>query len=141
MLNAVLEVPSLASFVAVKDPVGHDPSRYMRIQQPTLLCFDEDDAGHPISVGRIMRKKLPRPHWYEYASSKDATWEERNLADAILRMVADESRAGTAPKPTSSAARANDDSRPDLARVAGGLRCWSTAHGERQCRAAVLVLA
>ena len=47
--------------IAVCHPVGHAPTRYVAINQPTLLIFDTEDAGHPVSVGRQMRRHLPNP--------------------------------------------------------------------------------
>ena len=60
-LNCALECPKLMHTIAVCHPVGHAPHRYVAITQPSLLIFDTEDAGHPVSVGRQMRRQLPNP--------------------------------------------------------------------------------
>eukprot|EP00438_Fugacium_kawagutii_P022776 Skav228481 [mRNA] locus=scaffold1092:61890:85306:- [translate_table: standard] len=60
-LNCALECPKLMHTLAVVHPVGHAPHRYGAIAQPSLLIFDTEDAGHPVSVGRQMRRHLPNP--------------------------------------------------------------------------------
>ena len=64
-LNCALECPKLMHTIAVCHPVGHAPHRYVAITQPSLLIFDTEDAGHPVSVGRQMRKQLPNPRYFE----------------------------------------------------------------------------
>jgi len=63
LFNAALENAHVAQTLAVCHPVGHAPHRYANIRQPTLLIFDTEDAGHPVSVGRKMRKHLPNNRW------------------------------------------------------------------------------
>ena len=57
VFNAALSHPSLTRFISVKNPVGHEPSRYVAIKQPCHLIFDVDDPGHPVKVGRLMRRQ------------------------------------------------------------------------------------
>ena len=68
--NAALECPKLALALAVCHPVGHAPERYSAIKQPTLLIFDTEDAGHPVSVGRQMRRHLPNNRYFEFTRSR-----------------------------------------------------------------------
>ena len=70
----MLDAPSLCAVIAVCHPVGHAVQRYAAIEQPSLLIFDTEDAGHPVSVGRVMRRMLPRPVYHEFARSRDGDW-------------------------------------------------------------------
>jgi pimeloyl-ACP methyl ester carboxylesterase len=84
VLNAALELPDIAHFVAVCHPVG--PERYTAIQQPVLLAFDTEYAGHSVSVGRIMQRRLPRAHYFEFTTSKDGNWLEKEFGRELLNM-------------------------------------------------------
>ena len=61
MFNAVLERPSLARCLAVCHPVGHGVARYSAIAQPTLLIFDVDDDGHPVSTCPALSCRTSHP--------------------------------------------------------------------------------
>eukprot|EP00656_Telonema_subtile_P027759 TRINITY_DN2992_c0_g1_i2.p1 TRINITY_DN2992_c0_g1~~TRINITY_DN2992_c0_g1_i2.p1 ORF type:complete len:607 (-),score=135.32 TRINITY_DN2992_c0_g1_i2:313-2133(-) len=124
VFNAVLEVPKLTHFVAVRDPVGHDPQRYSAIQQPCLLVFDVDDPGHPVTVGRRMKSYLPRPVYLEHSSLKQPFFHEQRMAAQLIQMM--DERVAECARPLSDGSSAK---LPLLAQVAGGLRCWSQAHG------------
>eukprot|EP01105_Mastigella_eilhardi_P008055 TRINITY_DN1988_c0_g1_i1.p1 TRINITY_DN1988_c0_g1~~TRINITY_DN1988_c0_g1_i1.p1 ORF type:complete len:403 (-),score=74.64 TRINITY_DN1988_c0_g1_i1:32-1240(-) len=76
--------PALCRFLAGMDPVVHEPLRFTSLRQPTLLVYDTEDAGHPVSVGRVLRRVLPGCHYYEYARSKDPFWCGSNLCRALL---------------------------------------------------------
>jgi len=119
VLNAVLERADLTHYAAVCHPVGHAPARYTAIQQPVLLAFDVEDQGHPVSVGRIMKKHLPLPHYFEFAASSEPDWLARNFARELLAMFA-------AYPPVYN--KTGQSSRlPDLTRLAGGLLAWTRA--------------
>ena len=118
VINAVLEVPSICQNVAVCHPVGHAVSRYAKITQPALLLFDSDDDGHPISVGRRMRRFLPNPIWFEFASGKDGDWLAENMPKELLEMLQ------SGPRPRRQSAKL-----PVLTRLCGGIRAWQKAHG------------
>ena len=119
VLNAVLELPDIAHFVAVCHPVGHAPARYTAIQQPVLLAFDTEDAGHPVSVGRIMQRKLQRPHYFEFTASVHKNWLEENFALEMRSMF----QSSPAPRNAGGCSR----KMPYLARLGGGLHRWSKA--------------
>lgn len=70
-LNCALECPKAMQTIALCHPVGHAPHRYTAIAQPTLLIFDTEDAGHPVSVGRQMRRQLQAPRYFEFTRSTD----------------------------------------------------------------------
>lgn len=76
IFNAALEVPKITERLAVCHPVGHAVERYKALPQPTLLAFDVNDDGHPVSVGRRMRQALPLyrrtrlKHWPLGAASR-----------------------------------------------------------------------
>jgi len=70
-----LEYPDMIHTLAVCHPVGHAPEKYTNISQPSLLIFDTEDDGHPLSVGRLMRKYLQNPIYFEYSYSKEGCWE------------------------------------------------------------------
>jgi predicted esterase len=84
--NALVEKPALSSFLAVQDPVSHDPQRFVCIKQPTLLMYDIDDNGHPVSVGRLVKRYIPNNHYYEFASSKQPNWLEHNRHLKLLQL-------------------------------------------------------
>lgn len=86
VFNALVEKPSISSFLAVQDPVSHDPQRFVCIKQPALLMYDTDDDGHPVSVGRLVKKYIPNNHYYEYASLKQSKWLEHNAHLNLLRL-------------------------------------------------------
>jgi hypothetical protein len=79
VLNEALDLPDIAHFVAVWHPVGHASERYTTVQQTVLLAFDTEDTGHPVSVGRIMQRRLPRAHYFEFTTSKDGNWLEKEF--------------------------------------------------------------
>ena len=115
VFNAVLECPRLTDRIAVCHPVGHAVDRYTAIRQPSLLIFDTEDDGHPVSVGRRMRHALPRPYYHEFSASVHGDWERRHMGEEVVALLQEPS-----PYPP-SCGRAL----PDLARLAGGLRAFS----------------
>ncbi|CAF3692831.1 unnamed protein product [Rotaria socialis] len=84
--NALVENPAMSSFIAVQNPVSHDPQRFVSIKQPALLMYDTDDDGHPVSVGRLVKKYIPNNHYYEFASSKQPNWLEHNAHLKLLQL-------------------------------------------------------
>ena len=123
VLNAALECPDIAHYVAVVHPVGHAPRRYTAILQPTLLMFDVDDDGHPVRVGRLMRQYLPRPHYSEWSGRAEPGYLQARFADALRGMWA------AYPEPPHADGRTG---LPDMARLAGGLHAWATATGDEE---------
>lgn len=85
--NAVLQFPRICRRIAVIHPVGHDPSRYTVITQPTLLTFDDEDAGHPVSVGLIMKKNLPFNMFHRYKCSENPFWESEQTATEMIKLL------------------------------------------------------
>jgi len=122
--NAALECPKLALALAVCHPVGHSPQRYTSIQQPTLLIFDTEDDGHPVSVGRQMRRYLPHNRYFEFTRSVDGDWEAKYMGAELLQLLAADWQQI---KGKRKAGRL-DPKLPDLTRVAGGYRSWSEQH-------------
>lgn len=86
VFNALVEKPMISSFLAVQDPVSHDPQRFVCIKQSALLMYDTDDDGHPVSVGRLVRKYIPNNHYYEFASSEQPRWLEHNAHLKLLEL-------------------------------------------------------
>lgn len=86
VFNALVEKPTISSFLAVQDPVSHDPQRFVCIKQPALLIYDTDDDGHPVSVGRLVRKYIPNNHYYEFAGLKQPKWLEQNEHLKLLQL-------------------------------------------------------
>ena len=123
VLNAALEHPDLVHTAAVCHPVTHKPlERFAGLTQPLLMAYDTQDAGHPVSVGRTLRRRVQNPIYFEYDGGD---WLEKNFARELWDML----RASWG---TFSGKR--DGGRrvarmPDLTRVAGGLRCWERRHG------------
>lgn len=124
VFNCALECPDLAHTLAVCHPVGHAPQRYTAISQPSLLIFDTEDAGHPVSVGRQMRRYLPNPIYFEFTRSKDGDWECKHMGTEVFAML---ERHWQVMKKKRRGGR-RDDKLPELTRVAGGYRAWSEAH-------------
>jgi len=126
VFNAALEHSRLAHTLAVIHPVGHSPHRYTAISQPTLLIFDVEDAGHPVSVGRQMRKYLQKPHYFEFARSRDGDWVAGHTGEEMWKIIAKDwdtirKRAGGGRR---------DDRMPECIRVAGGFNSWSLVHND-----------
>ncbi|CAF0917669.1 unnamed protein product [Adineta steineri] len=86
VFNALVEKPTMSSFLAVQNPVSHDPQRFVSIKQPALLMYDIDDDGHPVSVGRLVRKYIRNNHYYEYSSSQQSEWLEHNAHLKLLQL-------------------------------------------------------
>ena len=66
---------------------GHAPQRFTAIAQPTLLIFDTEDAGHPVAVGRQMRRHLQQPHYFEFTRSVDGDWECQHTGEELWRLI------------------------------------------------------
>ena len=86
IFNASVERPNISSFLAVQDPVSHDPQRFVCIKQPTLLMYDADDDGHPVRIGRLVKKYIPVNDYYEFTSSKQPNWLEHNAHFKLLQL-------------------------------------------------------
>ena len=112
--------------LAVVHPVGHAPHRYTVIAQPSLLIFDTEDAGHPVSVGRQMRRHLPNPRYFEFTRSVDGDWEVHHTGEEMIAMML-ETYPGWKNKRLGGR---RDKDLPDLTRVAGGFNGWTDKHGE-----------
>ena len=112
--------------LAVVHPVGHAPHRYTAIAQPSLLIFDTEDAGHPVSVGRQMRQHLPNPRYFEFTRSVDGDWEVHHTGEEMIAMML-ETYPGWKNKRLGGR---RDKDLPDLTRVAGGFNGWNDKHGE-----------
>mmetsp|Transcript_105903 Transcript_105903/g.306328 ORF Transcript_105903/g.306328 Transcript_105903/m.306328 type:complete len:394 (+) Transcript_105903:127-1308(+) len=121
--NCTLERPKLASCIAVVHPVSHAPERFQRITQPCLAMYDRDDRGHPISVGRRVRKLLGSDdiRYFEFASSHDGDWDAVHLPPELVTMLEGHR---TAVKRRGGGAKLSD-SIPYLARCGGGLRAYT----------------
>ncbi|CAE7223635.1 kif4 [Symbiodinium sp. CCMP2592] len=124
-LNCALECPKLMHTVAVCHPVGHAPHRYGAISQPTLLIFDTEDDGHPVSVGRQMRRHLPNPRYFEFTRSKDGDWECHHMGEEMISMLQESYQSWK----NKRLGGRRDKDLPDLTRVAGGFNSWNSIHG------------
>ena len=121
-----MECPKLLHTLAVVHPVGHAPHRYSAIAQPSLLIFDTEDAGHPVSVGRQMRKHLPNPRYFEFTRSVDGDWEVHHTGEEMIATML-ETYQGWKNKRLGGR---RDKELPDLTRVAGGFNGWNDQHGK-----------
>mmetsp|Transcript_3695 Transcript_3695/g.9396 ORF Transcript_3695/g.9396 Transcript_3695/m.9396 type:complete len:1002 (+) Transcript_3695:77-3082(+) len=124
VFNAALEKPDVAHLLAVVHPVGHAPHRFSAIAQPTLLIFDTEDAGHPVSVGRQMRRYLPNPRYFEFTRSRDGDWECQHTGEEMWKMITE---VWPACRKRYHGGRL-DHHLPERVRVAGGLHAWSRQH-------------
>ena len=118
VFNAAIANPGICRFIPVRDPVGHDTSRYTAIRQPCHLIFDVDDPGHPVKVGRLMHRYLPFTYYHEHSSQIDPYYHEEHMATQILNMFAEHPHVD----------QGDSKSRPYLPRLAGGFRGWHMAH-------------
>jgi len=116
--NAVLDAPKLAERIAAFHPVGHAVERYSAIAQPTLLVFDTEDDGHPVTVGRRMRAALPQPIYREFTRSQHGEWDAAHASRLLAELLS--MRPPFAPH--------RGRPLPELCRLAGGLRSWGEAH-------------
>jgi len=125
VFNCALECPELGHTLAVCHPVGHAPQRYTKISQPSLLIFDIEDAGHPVEVGRQMRRYLQDARYFEFARSVDGDWECNHMGEELVKML-----VGSWPNiDRRKAGGRRLDRMPELTRVSGGFRSWNEAHG------------
>ncbi|CAF1315724.1 unnamed protein product [Adineta ricciae] len=121
VFNALVDKPNISLFLAVQDPVSHDPQRFVSIKQPALLMYDVDDAGHPVSVGRLVRKYIPTNHYYEFSSLKESHWLEDNAHLKLLQLFNDydTNKGATASSSTSL---------PACVSVAGGIVSYLSSY-------------
>eukprot|EP00929_Paragymnodinium_shiwhaense_P120954 TRINITY_DN9303_c0_g1_i1.p1 TRINITY_DN9303_c0_g1~~TRINITY_DN9303_c0_g1_i1.p1 ORF type:complete len:1211 (+),score=127.57 TRINITY_DN9303_c0_g1_i1:324-3635(+) len=124
--NCALERPRLAHTLAVCHPVGHAVERYTAIEQPALLIFDTEDAGHPVAVGREMRKFLQNPRYFEFSCSTDGYWESMHMGAEVYKMI---SEYWSKFRQKLKGGR-RDSRMPELTRVAGGFKAYSERHGD-----------
>ena len=104
----------------MKNPVGHEPSRYRRIKTPCHLIFDTEDPGHPVKVGRLMNRYLSNADYFEHSSVDDPFYHEKNHAQQLLTMF----------KRHPNVSHGSSRTKPVLLRLVGGLLAWHTAHGQ-----------
>eukprot|EP01052_Picozoa_sp_SAG31_P034153 SAG31_NODE_3950_length_3724_cov_3.097655_1_plen_936_part_00 len=123
VFNALLECPRLAASVAVCHPVGHAVERYIAVQQPALLIFDTEDAGHPVEVGRRMKTYLPRCTYYEFTPSVDGLWDQQHMPAALVKLL--QSTSALSVKSRRKEIKCN---LPELSTLAGGLYGWQQLH-------------
>ena len=123
VLNAALCRPELSGLVAVCHPVTHAPERFGALRPPVLLVYDTDDDGHPVAVGRRLRRLLPRERvaYHEFSSVASPGWDAANMAPLLLQLLSHPSVA------TGRSGRLSERL-PELVRVAGGLRGWQQGH-------------
>lgn len=77
--NAAVDLPQICESLCVMDPVSHDCSRFDAISVPCLLFYDVDDPGHPVSVGRVVKRKVKVPIYFEYSSRLDPDWIDTHM--------------------------------------------------------------
>ena len=132
VFNALVEKPTISSFLAVQDPVSHDPQRFVCIKQPALLIYDINDAGHPVSVGRLVKKYIPNNHYYEYASSKQPNWLEHNAHLKLLQLFnafdRNSQTTNTASLELTASSKSPLPSLPACASVAGGIISYLSSY-------------
>ncbi|UJR18038.1 hypothetical protein I4U23_004939 [Adineta vaga] len=128
VFNALVEKPMMSSFLAVQDPVSHDPQRFVCIKQPALLMYDIDDAGHPVSVGRLVRKYIPTNHYYEFASSKQPKWLEQNAHLKLLQLFNDYNATNTSSLQLKASSKISLPSLPACMSVAGGIVSYLSSY-------------
>merc|ERR1719487_398938 len=115
-LNAALELPKLCGGgLALVHPVSHAPL--------ALMMYDVRDDGHPVAVGRQLRRVVPRPRYFEFDSAIEPDWDARHLPQELLAMLYDDGTDAARAKALRRAGRLVE-SLPDLTRVAGGVRAY-----------------
>lgn len=124
--NFALEYRDMSHTLAVCHPVGHAPQRYEAIFQPALLIFDVEDEGHPVSVGRQMRRYLQDPRYFEFAKSQDGDWECLHMGEEVLNMFHGSWKNFQKRKRGGR----RDDRLPELTREGGGFKSWSEVHND-----------
>jgi len=125
IFNAALEMPKLAHTLAVVHPVAHAPHRFSSLALPTLLIFDTEDAGHPVSVGRQMRRYLPNNRYFEFTRSTDGDWEAAHFGEELIALLGQDWQQIQRRRGGGRL----DSKLPELTRVAGGFCAWNKAHG------------
>merc|ERR1719487_1645479 len=124
-LNAALELPKLCGGgLALVHPVSHAPlERFGALAPPALMMYDVCDDGHPVAVGRQLRRVVPQPRYFEFDSAIEPDWDARHLPQELLAMLYDDGTDAARAKALRRAGRLVE-SLPDLTRVAGGVRAY-----------------
>jgi hypothetical protein len=128
VMNAAFQKPRLAHVLALVHPVTHAPDKFANMKQPVLMIYDSDDPGHPVHVGRRLRKVVPNALYFEFSSDAHGSWDAQQLPLQLTALL--QSHLETSPKKKRSQQMGlPSDKLPELWRVAGGLRSWTERHG------------
>ena len=130
-LNAALELPDIIERVAVCHPVCHAPlDRFCRLVQPILMVFDVTDEGHPVSVGRTLRKYIlhnktntniaQECRYFEFDSSVPQ-WLELNFAKELFSLLSTTKRKDLNKKLLGGR---RVEKLPQLVTISGGIKSW-----------------
>jgi hypothetical protein len=119
LFNALTEKPDLSRHLVCMHPIstGSMLERYSRITCPSLLVYNVADRGHPVSVGRKVKKVFQKAnkalHYVEFDSEKFPDFEDDFMGSLMLSMFA---KAGVREEKHTKRQLG-----PNLALVVGGL--------------------
>ena len=111
VFRCILELPSLAGFLAVRSPVA-PVEDLPRILHPTLVAAD---PGLRLAASRKMAQTLPQATWCELPAGAAG----RATASALMKLFEDSRWQGASAEVDSKSRK-----RPLLTRLAGGVRAW-----------------
>jgi len=128
IMNAALQKCRLVHALALVHPVTHAPEKFDRLKQPVLMFYDVNDPGHPVHVGRRLKKCLQCPKFFEFSSSKQGNWDAQQLPIELMSLL--QAYIRESPKKNIQNKMGNaTDKLPELLRIGGGLRSWTDRNG------------
>lgn len=84
IFNAVFINPGITQILIQDRPVCGDIKRFKGFPIPSLLIYDIEDDGHPVSQGKQLHKNLKYSDLILYKTSKEPFWISDHLWDTVL---------------------------------------------------------
>ena len=86
-LRACVSDPRLTATIICDRALYGPIDELCSIRQRTLLVYNKDDAGHPVSVGKRIQKAIQGSEYVEYSSKRNPSFVADNYAAMILKFV------------------------------------------------------
>ena len=92
LINACMEDSTLARSCAVKHPISMSSrvEDMKAVRCPTLLVYDDKDGGHPVKVGRMVRRVFEGSGvkfcYVEFDGDRNEDFEELHFVPLVRRM-------------------------------------------------------
>ena len=117
VFSALLEQPSLASFIAVREPFGQQIERYSSLLHPTVVVVDKEDRDRA-KIGRQLKGAMLHVTYDERSSRQEPRFEDARLAQLLLHSLRNNHWRGQMHGLGASTKL------PLLTRLAGGIHAW-----------------